>query len=366
MTHHAQKLNYKHVSSRFVVRDTAKEIAFDQGSSLPFRLALINLQMAVGLTLGPRGRNVVLDEFGSPKVVNDGVTIARATELANAMENASATLIREKGIGETIHGLVEELEKKAKLVKGRDDIKGTEFQATDLGLLVENTSVEQLGLARKVTIAKDSTTIIAEVATKDELQARNAQLKKDLFEIDYVYDSKTLSERTAKLSGGVAVIQVGDATKTKLKDRKLRNEDAKNATFAAVEKSIVPGGGASLVHLSMQVPTVKDKYEDLDEHLGVDIVSRLLSFVLVGTRSTSIPDCPQCWARCLKEIDYNAMSNEYGNLVEAGVIDQAKVTRCVLHNAASFARMVLTTQAIIVEKPKPKAPAAAAPQGLTI
>ena len=154
-------------------------------------------------------------------------------------------------------------------------ISGAEFQASDLGLLIENTSVEQLGLARKVTISKDSTTIIADAASKDELQARIAQLKKELAETDSVYDTEKLAERIAKLSGGVAIIKVGAATETELEDRKLRIEDAKNATFAAIEEGIVPGGGAALVHLSTTVPSIKDKIEDADERLGADIVQRV-------------------------------------------------------------------------------------------
>ncbi|KAM1556725.1 hypothetical protein ACFX10_040224 [Malus domestica] len=138
-------------------------------------------------------------------------------------------------------------------------LTGAEFQASDLSLLVENTLVEQLGLARKVTISKDSTTIITDAASKDELQARIAQLKKELSDTDSIYDTEKLAERIAKLSGGVAVIKVGAATETELEDHKLRIEDAKNATFAAIEEGIVPGDGAALVHLSAYVPAIKGK-----------------------------------------------------------------------------------------------------------
>ncbi|XP_013615646.1 PREDICTED: ruBisCO large subunit-binding protein subunit alpha, chloroplastic-like, partial [Brassica oleracea var. oleracea] len=146
-------------------------------------------------------------------------------------------------------------------------LTGAEYQALDMGLLVENTTIDQLGIARKVTISKDSTTLIADAASKDELQARISQLKKELFETDSVYDSEKLAERIAKLSGGVAVIKVGAATETELEDRKLRIEDAKNATFAAIEEGIVPGGGATLVHLSTVIPAIKEKLEDADERL---------------------------------------------------------------------------------------------------
>lgn len=126
-----------------------------------------------------------------------------------------------------------------------------------------------------MTISKDSTTIIADAASKDELQSRVAQLKKELSETDSIYDSEKLAERIAKLSGGVAVIKVGAATETELEDRKLRIEDAKNATFAAIEEGIVPGGGTALVHLSGYVPAIKEKLEDADERLGADIVQKV-------------------------------------------------------------------------------------------
>lgn len=139
------------------------------------------------------------------------------------------------------------------------------------------TEIEQLGTARKVTITKDSTTLIADAASKDELQARVAQLKKELSETDSVYDTEKLAERIAKLSGGVAVIKVGAATETELEDRKLRIEDAKNATFAAIEEGIVPGGGAALVHLSDYVPKIKETLVDPDERLGADIIQKVTS-----------------------------------------------------------------------------------------
>lgn len=140
-----------------------------------------------------------------------------------------------------------------------------------MGLLVENTSVEDLGVARKVTITKDSTTFIADAASEDELQARIAQLKNELAETDSIYDSEKLAERIAKLSSGVAVIKVGAATETELEDRKLRIE----TTFAAIEEGIVPGGGAALVHLSTCVPAMKEKLEDAEERLGADIVQKV-------------------------------------------------------------------------------------------
>uniref|UniRef100_A0A0E0MLB6 RuBisCO large subunit-binding protein subunit alpha, chloroplastic n=1 Tax=Oryza punctata TaxID=4537 RepID=A0A0E0MLB6_ORYPU len=567
-------------TQRLVVRADAKDIAFDQKSRAALQAGVEKLANAVGVTLGPRGRNVVLDEYGSPKVVNDGVTIARAIELYDPMENAGAALIREvtvavqmhflslyfisedgppkvasktndsagdgtttasvlareiiklgllsvtsganpvslkKGIDKTVHGLIEELEKKARPVKGSGDIKavasisagndeligsmiadaidkvgpdgvlsiessssfettvdveegmeidrgyispqfvtnleksivefenakvlitdqkitsikeilpilekttqlraplfiiaeditgealatlvvnklrgilnvaaikapsfgerrkavlqdiaivtGAEFLAKDLGLLVENATEEQLGTARKVTIHQTTTTLIADAASKDEIQARVAQLKKELSETDSIYDTEKLAERIAKLSGGVAVIKVGAATETELEDRQLRIEDAKNATFAAIEEGIVPGGGTAYVHLSTSVPAIKETIEDHDERLGADIIQKALvapaSLIAhnAGVEGEVVVEKIKDgeW-----EVGYNAMNDKYENLIEAGVIDPAKVTRCALQNAASVAGMVLTTQAIVVEKPKPKAPVAEPAEG---
>ncbi|KAL6516690.1 hypothetical protein OROGR_019995 [Orobanche gracilis] len=216
------------------------------------------------------------------------------------------------------------------------DIAGAEYQASDLGLLVANTDVDQLGIARKIKISKDSTTIIADAASKDERQARIAQLKKELAEVDSVYDSEKLAERLAKLSGGVAVIKVGAATEAELEDRKLRIEDAKNATFAAIEEGIVPGGGAALVHLSTYVPAIKDKLENAEEQLGADIIQKapIAPAALIAQNAGVEGEVVVGKVKTGKwEFGYNAMTDSYENLVEAGVIDPTKVTRCALQNA---------------------------------
>ncbi|MCD7470061.1 Chaperonin 60 subunit alpha 1, chloroplastic [Datura stramonium] len=554
-----QKINNRASKSRLVVRANAKEIAFDQKSRAALQAGIDKLVGVVGVTLGPRGRNVVLDDYDTPKVVNDGVTIARAIELADAMENAGASLIREvasltndaagdgtttasvlareiiklgllsvtsganpvslkKGIDKTVNALIAMLERRARPVKGRDDIKaiasisagndddigsmiadaidkvgpdgvlsiessssfettvhveegmeiekgyispqfitnqeklivefenarvlvtdheisaikdimpllekatqlraplliiagevtgealatlivnklrgilnvaairapgfgqrrkallqdiaivtGAEYQAADLCMLVENTPVEALGFARKVTITKDSTTILADAVTKDEIQARISQIKKELDKADSVSDSEKLAERIAKLSGGVAVIKVGAATEAELEDRKLRIEDAKNATFAAIEEGIVPGGGAALVHLSTYVPAIKDNLENPDEKLGADIIQKALiaPASLIAQNAGVEGEVVVEKIKASKwKMGYNAMTDKYEDLVEAGVIDPAMVTRCALQNAASVAGMVLTTQAIVVDKKMPNAPAFAPPQGL--
>ncbi|KAL8230149.1 hypothetical protein R6Q59_000514 [Mikania micrantha] len=188
----------------------------------------------VGLTLGPRGRNVVLDEYGSPKVVNDGVTIARAIELPDPMENAGAALIREwslkKGIDKTVAGLIEELEKEARPVKGREvkDITGEALATLVVNKLrgiFNVAAIKHLVLVREERLSSRYCHVDS---NKGEIQSRIAQIKKELFETDSVYDTEKISRKNRKVSRWYAVIKVGAATETELEDRKLRIEDAKN------------------------------------------------------------------------------------------------------------------------------------------
>eukprot|EP00877_Chromochloris_zofingiensis_P013658 jgi/Chrzof1/8546/Cz03g15060.t1 len=536
--------------SRLVVRADYKEISFDTESRRRLQNGINKVADAVSVTLGPRGRNVVLEQkFGVPQVINDGVSIARAIDLADPFENAGAQLIKEvagrtndsagdgtttasvlaremihfglqcvtaganpvsvkKGIEKTNEYLVGKLREHAKPVQGRNDIKnvasissgndesvgemiadaldkvgsngvlsiegsnsidtfvevtegmeidrgyispqfvnnqerllveydncrvlitdqkiesvrdiipileqvtrlnapllivaedvagealatlvvnkmrgilnvvaikapgfgerrkallqdiaivtGAEFIAKDLGMKVDQAVVEQLGIARKVKVASTSTTLIADAASKDEIDMRIAQLKKELSETDSVYDTEKLSERIAKLSGGVAVIKVGAATEAELEDRKLRIEDAKNATFAAVEEGIVPGGGAALLHLSELVPAFKDTLTDEEEKLGADIVMKALrapARIIAENAGTEGEVVVQKLLGQPFEIGYNAMADRMEDLLAAGVIDPCKVTRNALQNACSIAGIMLTTQAVMVEKSKPK------------
>eukprot|EP00879_Flechtneria_rotunda_P000382 GHRR01000474.1.p1 GENE.GHRR01000474.1~~GHRR01000474.1.p1 ORF type:complete len:632 (+),score=230.36 GHRR01000474.1:158-1897(+) len=536
--------------TRLVVKAAeAKEIVFDTDSRRRLQKGINKVADAVSVTLGPRGRNVVLEQkFGVPQVINDGVSIARAIDLADPVENAGAQLIKEvagrtndsagdgtttasvlaremihfglqavtaggnpiaikKGIDKTMEFLVGKLKENAKPVQGRQDIKnvatissgndesvgemiadaldkvgsngvlsiessqgmetivevtegmeidrgyispqfvnnqerllveyencrvlvtdqkvesvrdivplleqvtrlnsplliiaedvsgealatlvvnklrgilnvvaikapgfgerrkallqdiaivtGAEFIAKDLGMKVEQTVVEQLGIARKITCASTSTTFIADAASKDEIDMRIAQLKKELAETDSVYDTEKLSERIAKLSGGVAVIKVGAATEAELEDRKLRIEDAKNATFAAVEEGIVPGGGAALLHLSELVPAFKETLTDDEEKLGADIVMKALRAPARIIAENAGVEGEVIIEKVLGKpftVGYNAMVDTVTDLLEEGVIDPAKVTRNGLQNACSIAGIMLTTQAVMVEKNKP-------------
>ncbi|KAI3747355.1 hypothetical protein L6452_09809 [Arctium lappa] len=537
-----------------VVKAGAKRVCFDKECREGLVAGIDKLADAVSVTLGPKGRNVVLSESGTLKVINDGVTIARAIELSDAIENAGAMLIQEvatktndlagdgtttaivlaremiksgllavafganpvslkKGMERTVEELIKVLKKKMIPVSKRDDIKaiasisagndefigsliaeaidkigpdgiisiesssssetsvmveegmkidkgymsphfitnennssvefenakilitdqkistvkeivpllekstqlsvpllifaedismsvletlvvnktqgtlkvavvkcpgvgerkkallqdialmtGADFLSGDLGLSLEGATSDQLGIARKVTITSSYTTIVADPSMKAEIQARISQIKKDLSETDSSYLSRKLSERIAKLSGGVAIIKVGAYTEMELEDRKLRIEDAKNATYAAMDEGIVPGGGATYIHLLEEIPSIKKSLQDPDEESGANIVASALQAPAKLIAANAGVDGAIVIEKIKAlgwEFGYNAMTDTYENLVASGIIDPCRVSRCALQNAVSIAGIILTTQAVLVEKtkqPKPPVP----------
>ncbi|KAJ6410868.1 hypothetical protein OIU84_007593 [Salix udensis] len=548
------------VVKKLVVRAGPKKISFGKDCREALQAGIDKLADAVSITLGPKGRNVVLSDSKTLKVVNDGVTIARAIELPDSMENIGAILIQEvaskmndmagdgtttaiilaremiktgmlavtfganpvlvkKGMETTVKELVKVLKKNSFPVKGKDDIKavasisagndefvgnliaetiekigsdgvislessstsdtsviieegmkfdkgymspefitnqerslvefdkakvlvtdqkianvqeivpllekttqlsvplliiaediskqvletlvvnkmkgllnvavvkcpgfgdrkkallqdialltGADFLSGDFGLTLGSVTSDQLGIARKVTITSNSTTIVADPATKAEIQARILQIKKDLTETDNAALSRKLSERIAKLSGGVAVIKVGAHTETELEDRKLRIEDAKNATFAAMDEGIVPGGGATYIHLLEQISSIKNSMEDENEKIGADIVAKAL-LAPAKTIATNAGVDGAVVVENIRSRDwrtgYNAMTGRYEDLLNAGVIDPCRVSRCALQSAVSIAGIVLTTQAVLVEKIKKPRPAVPYVPGIT-
>ncbi|KAJ6971044.1 chaperonin 60 subunit alpha 2 [Populus alba x Populus x berolinensis] len=548
------------VVNKLVVRAGPKKISFGKDCREALQAGIDKLADAVSLTLGPKGRNVVLSDSKTLKVVNDGVTIARAIELPDSMENIGAILIQEvaskmndmagdgtttaiilaremiktgmlavtfganpvfvkKGMDMAVKELVKVLKKNSFPVKGKDDIKavasisagndefvgnliaetiekigsdgvislessstsdtfviieegmkfdkgymspqfitnqekslvefdkakvlvtdqkianvqeivpvlekttqlsvplliiaediskpvletlvvnkmkgllnvavvkcpgfgdrkkallqdialmtGADFLSGDFGLTLGSVTSDQLGIARKVTITSNSTTIVADSATKAEIQARILQIKKDLAETDNAALSRKLSERIAKLSGGVAVIKVGAHTETELVDRKLRIEDAKNATFAAMDEGIVPGGGAAYVHLSEQISSIKNSMKDENEKIGADIVAKALLAPAKTIATNAGVDgavVVENIRSCGWRTGYNAMTGRYEDLLNAGVVDPCRVSRCALQSAVSIAGIVLTTQAVLVEKIKKPKPAVPYVPGIT-
>jgi chaperonin GroEL len=235
-------------------------------------------------------------------------------------------------------------------------LTGGQLITEDAGLKLESTKLEQLGKARRVTITKDSTTLVAE-GNEAQVKTRVDQIRRQMEETDSSYDKEKLQERLAKLAGGVAVIKVGAATETEMKDRKLRLEDAINATKAAVEEGIVPGGGTTLAHLAPQLETWASSNLTGEELIGSQIVARSLTAPLKRIAENSGKNGAVI-AEYVKSKDfnvgYNAAIDQYVDMFEAGIVDPAKVTRSALQNAASIAAMVLTTECIIVDKPEPK------------
>ncbi|MFP4222345.1 MAG: chaperonin GroEL [Phormidium sp.] len=240
-----------------------------------------------------------------------------------------------------------------------DDIAvltGGQVITEDAGLKLESAKLEMLGSARRITITKDNTTIVAE-GNEAEVKARCEQIRRQMEESDSSYDKEKLQERLAKLSGGVAVIKVGAATETEMKDRKLRLEDAINATKAAVEEGIVPGGGTTLAHLAPGLEEWATSNLKDEELTGALIVARALTAPLKRIAENAGQNGAVIAER-VKEKDfnvgYNAANGEFCDMFDAGIVDPAKVTRSATQNAASIAGMVLTTECIIVDKPEPK------------
>jgi len=232
-----------------------------------------------------------------------------------------------------------------------------QFISEDIGLKLDQVQLDMLGSARRVTVSKDKTVIVAGQDTQTQVQQRIAQIRQQLAETDSEYDREKLQERIAKLAGGVAVIKVGAATETELKEKKLRIEDALHATRAAVDEGIIPGGGATLVHLAKQLATLAQSFGDPEMRTGVEIVSRALSYPLQQI-ATNSGVTGAIVVEKVRQMDlpmgYNALTDTYEDLIAAGIIDPAKVTRTALENAASVAGMFLTTEALVVEKPEPK------------
>jgi chaperonin GroEL len=240
----------------------------------------------------------------------------------------------------------------------------------DLGLKLENVRLEDLGRAKKVTIDKDNTTIVEGAGTSAAIEGRVKQIRAQIEDTTSDYDREKLQERLAKLVGGVAVIKVGAATETEMKEKKARVEDAMHATKAAVEEGIVPGGGVALLRASAVLDKLaKDSSLDEDERLGVEIIRRASEAPIrwIATNAGLEGSIVASKVRDSKDKEYgfNAQTETYENLIKAGVIDPVKVVRTALQNASSISALLLTTEVLVSELPeKEKAPAAPAGPGM--
>ncbi len=245
-------------------------------------------------------------------------------------------------------------------------LTGGKAVTEDLGIKLENVKIEDLGRAKKVTIDKDNTTIVEGAGKASEIEGRVKQIRTQIEDTTSDYDKEKLQERLAKLVGGVAVIKVGAATETELKEKKARVEDAMHATRAAVEEGIVPGGGVALLRC---IPSLERLKVDGDESIGVNIVKRALEEPMRQIAQNAGHEGAVVVGRVREAKDdnfgFDAETGEFGDLVKAGVIDPAKVTRLALQNAASIAALMLTTEALVadIKEDEKKAAAGAGAHG---
>jgi chaperonin GroEL len=235
-------------------------------------------------------------------------------------------------------------------------LTGGKMISEDLGIKLENIKLNDLGQAKRVSIDKDNTTVVDGAGAKKDIEARVKQIRVQIEETTSDYDGEKLQERLAKIIGGVAVINVGAATETEMKEKKARVEDALHATRAAVEEGIVPGGGVAYLRC---LPALEKLKLEGDRQIGVNIVKRALEEPIRQIANNSGQEGSVVTQKVKNEkgaFGFDATKDEYTDMIKAGIIDPTKVVRLALQNAASVASLMITTQALVAEKPEKKSP----------
>jgi chaperonin GroEL len=337
-----------YISPYFATDAERMETVFDEPYILltDKKIALVQDLVPVLEQVARSGRPLVI-------IAEDIEKEALATLVVNRLRGVlNVAAVKAPGFGDRRKSMLEDIA----------TLTGGQLITEDAGLKLDNTKLDMLGKARRITITKDNTTIVAE-GNDVAVKARCEQIRRQMEETESSYDKEKLQERLAKLAGGVAVVKVGAATETEMKDKKLRLEDAINATKAAVEEGIVPGGGTTLTHLGPELEVWAAANLKDEELIGAMIVTRALAAPLKRIAENAGQNGAVIAERVKERefnVGFNAATNEFVNMFDAGIVDPAKVTRSALQNAASIAGMVLTTECIVVDKPEPKdgAPAA--------
>jgi chaperonin GroEL len=336
-----------YLSPYFVTNPDAMETVLESPMILIFEKKISNMK-----DLLPILEKVV--QKGKPMLIiaEDVEGEALATLVVNKIRGTlQIAAVKAPGFGDRRKAMLEDI---AVLTGGK-------LIAEELGIKLENIKIEDLGQARRVTIDKDTTTLVDGAGKKADIEARIKAIRKQIDDTKSDYDREKLQERLAKLAGGVAVLNVGAATETEMKEKKARVEDALHATRAAVEEGIVPGGGVAL--LRAQKVVLELKLEG-DEKIGAEIIARSIEAPLRQIAGNAGIEGAVAIERVKKEtgaVGLNAATNEYVDLIAAGVVDPTKVTRSALQNAASIAALMLTTECLVADKPEPKSAAPAAP-----
>ncbi|MGR4863957.1 chaperonin GroEL [Caulobacter sp. LARHSG274] len=329
-----------YISPYFVTNNDKLRVELDDPYILIHEKKLSNLQALVPLL-----EKVI--QAGRPLLIiaEDVEGEALATLVVNKLRGGlKVAAVKAPGFGDRRKAMLEDIAV----------LTGGNVVSEDLGTKLENITVEMLGRAKKVTIDKDNTTIVDGAGQRSEIDSRVAQIRRQIEDTTSDYDREKLQERLAKLAGGVAVVRVGGATEVEVKEKKDRVDDALHATRAAVEEGILPGGGVALLRALKALEAVKPVNDD--QKAGVDIVRRALQAPARQIVANAGEDASYVVGKLLEKADYgwgfNAATGEYQDLVQAGVIDPAKVVRTALQDAASVASLLITTEALIAEAPK--------------
>jgi len=338
-----------YISPYFVTNTESMETVFEDPYILLFEKKIASLQDFLPLL-----QNIAKTSRPFMIIAEEVEGEALATLVVNKLRGTlQVAAVKSPGFGDRRKAMMEDI---AVLTGGK-------FISEDLGLKLENIQISDLGRAKRVTIDKDNTTIVEGAGKASEIQGRIAQLRKQIDETTSDYDREKLQERLAKLAGGVAVINVGAATESEMKEKKARVEDALHATRAAVEEGIVAGGGVALIRAMAALDSIKATGE---EKIGVDIVRKACEYPMRKIAENAGVDgsiVVQAVRTNKGNYGFDALKDEYCDMVKAGIIDPTKVTRTALQNAASIASLLLTTECMVAEIPEKKEAPAMPPGG---